>query len=143
MFQKLGPKLQQFMIGRNGPDDLARFSLGVAFVWMVLSALFVGTIVNGLLTGLALGFMGYCYFRVLSRNLDARRKENRAYVSIRTRATAPLRKKYSHFKEWKTYHKTHRLFRCKQCDQSLRVPKGKGSVEVTCPKCKTKFNAKT
>ncbi len=143
MFQKLGQKFQQFMIGRNGPDDLSRFALFAAFVFM-LASVFVGdAIVSQVLIFIAFAGIVYCYFCVFSRKTGNRSKENRAYVSVRTKVTAPFRRTYSHFKEWKTYHKTHRIYTCKQCGQSLRVPKGKGTLKVTCPKCKNSFTTKS
>ncbi len=45
--------------------------------------------------------------------------------------------------EWDKYHKTHKIYKCKSCGQTLRVPKGKGKVKVTCPVCKSSFIAKS
>lgn len=143
MIQRLGQIFQQFMIGRNGPDDLARFSLGLAFLF-VLGSVFVGdALASQALTGIAFAGIAYCYFRVFSRKREKRYEENRAYVRVRTKVTAPLRGAYARFKEWKTYRKTHAVYCCEQCGQSLRVPKGKGTVKVTCPKCKHSFIAKS
>ena len=143
MFQRLGYKLQEFMIGRNGPDDLSRFSLVLALVFIVLGAFVPVPFFDVVCPVLALAALGYSYWRICSRNLAARDAENRAYVSWRTKASAPFRSWYAHAKEWQKYHKTHRIFRCKSCGQSLRVPKGKGTVRVTCPKCKQSFMAKS
>lgn len=143
MFQKLGQKFQRFMIGRNGPDNLARFSLFIAFLFMVVGLFVREPIVNQVITVLAFAAIGYCYFRIFSRKVANRYKENRKYVSISSKLTAPFRRQYSHAKEWMTHHKTHRIYTCKKCGQSLRVPKGKGTVKVTCPKCKESFTAKS
>lgn len=131
------------MIGRNGPDDLARFSLGVVFLFVLASVLVGDALVSQVLTVVAFAGIAYCYFRVFSRKRERRYEENRAYVRVRTKVTAPFRKAYARFKEWKTYRKTHAIYRCAQCGQSLRVPKGKGTVKVTCPKCKHSFTAKS
>ncbi len=131
------------MIGRNGPDDLARFSLAVAFAFMLVSVFVNDALASQVLMACAFAGVAYCYFRVFSRKKANRFKENRAYVSLRTKLTAPLRSAYARFKEWKAYHTTHRIYRCEQCGQSLRVPKGKGTVKVTCPKCKHSFTAKS
>lgn len=131
------------MIGRNGPDDLSRFAIGLAFVFILIGVFVQDATASTILTVLAFASIVYCYFRVFSRKTQNRYKENRSYVSVRTKVTAPFRKAYTRFKEWRTYHKTHRIYTCKQCGQSLRVPKGKGTVKVTCPKCKTSFTAKS
>ena len=39
--------------------------------------------------------------------------------------------------------KTHRYFRCPQCRATVRVPKGKGQIRITCPHCKHQFIKKT
>lgn len=33
----------------------------------------------------------------------------------------------------------HRMVRCEKCAQKLRVPVKRGRIEVTCPKCSSKF----
>lgn len=35
--------------------------------------------------------------------------------------------------------KTHRFFKCPECGVTVRVPKGKGKIKITCPKCKNAF----
>lgn len=34
----------------------------------------------------------------------------------------------------------HRLIECEECHTKLRVPINKGTIKVTCPKCKHAFN---
>ena len=72
-------------------------------------------------------FMGIAIFRCLSRNTYKRYQENRRYLALRSR----------------TKDKNHRYFRCPKCRQQIRVPKGKGKIAITCPKCKEKFIKKT
>ena len=35
------------------------------------------------------------------------------------------------------------VFVCPTCKQKLRVPRGKGKISITCPKCATSFIKKT
>ena len=35
--------------------------------------------------------------------------------------------------------KTHKIMRCPGCGEKLRVPKGAGKINITCPHCGTKF----
>lgn len=143
MFQKLGDKFRQFMIGRNGPDDLARFALFLAVLCIIFNMFFSGTLLGSALTFLTFVLVVYTYWRMCSRNLSKREAENRSYVSLRTKVTGPFRQGYSFLKDWMKYHKEYRIYRCKQCGQTLRVPKGKGTVKVTCPKCKRSFTSHT
>ncbi|MEG0071808.1 MAG: hypothetical protein RR692_01255 [Raoultibacter sp.] len=143
MFQKLGRKLSAFMVGRNGVDGLGRFFLGIALALLVISIFVQDPLVRQILTLVSFACIIYCYYRMLSRKIGNRYKENCAYVRLRDKVTKPFRGQAAHFKEWKTYHKTHKIYRCKNCGQSLRVPKGKGTIKVICPKCKTSFIAKS
>lgn len=39
--------------------------------------------------------------------------------------------------------KTTKFLKCPNCGQILSVPKGKGKIRVTCPKCRTKVETKS
>ena len=45
-------------------------------------------------------------------------------------------------KRW-AQRSTYRFFKCPQCKQTVRVPKGRGKICITCPKCKTEFIKKS
>ena len=38
---------------------------------------------------------------------------------------------------------TYRVFGCPGCSQLLRVPKGNGRIEITCPRCGNVFDGKS
>lgn len=139
--QDMQAKLINWMMGRNGFDDFARAALGFAVVAMLLQ--FIFGIFSGFLSSLfsyiSLALFIYAGFRVLSKNVIARQRENREWIKRWTPIVIPCRRKYSQFKEWKTYHKEYKIMTCKTCGQSLRIPKGKGKVRVTCPKCRNVF----
>jgi hypothetical protein len=80
---------------------------------------------------IALALMIWSAFRTLSRNIAARQRERRAYLRLtaKPRAARALQKN-----KWRD-RKTHCYFKCKQCRAVLRVPKHKGTIDVTCPKC--------
>ena len=120
---KLKWKFQQFMIGRNGQDDLGQVTLIASLVIYVI-ALFTGNEVLSLLSWLGLV---YTVFRCLSKSLGERRAENEKFLN---------EKKY-----WKMkveQRKEYKIFKCKSCGRIVRVPKGKGKIEVTCPICGNK-----
>ena len=113
-------KLQQFMQGRNGTDEMNRVLTYVLVVLYVVSLFAKSTLLY------YIAFAGFVYviFRTMSRNLYARREENRKFV---TRLEA-ARIKFEQRKDYK-------IFRCKGCGRNIRVPRGKGKIEVTCPMC--------
>ena len=131
MFRKLGYKirsgLQNFMRGRYGSDKLNTFLLIVGVITSILSMLFGNEIVSFVLTLIAYFLMGLVIFRMLSRNTYQRYQENRKYLRF-----------WERLKD-----KEHRYYDCPRCRQQIRVPRGKGKIAISCPKCKEKFIKKT
>ena len=123
------------MYGRYGNDQYNRFILGVAFVCLILS-MFVRW---GLLYYISLGLLIYCYFRMFSRNIAARQKENARYLGAAGRVKQIFRINRRRISERGEY----RFFKCPGCGQQERVPKGKGHIMITCPKCRTEFQKTT
>lgn len=113
-------KIQKFMQGRNGVDELNRILLYAVLVLYVLSIILQSLVLD------YLAFAGVLYllYRTLSRNLHVRREENRKVVTWleTTRIKMEQRKDY-------------KIFKCKGCGRNIRVPRGKGKIEVTCPMC--------
>lgn len=127
-------KLYRFMQGRYGADQLNRFLMILVIVCLVFSLFgfrFFYVI------GIAL--LIYSYFRIFSKNLYKRREENAVF----------LRQKYKFeqwFASWKRdmqQRKTHHIYRCPSCKQKIRVPRGKGRIEIRCPKCSQTFIKKS
>ncbi len=143
MAGKFTERIQRMMIGRNGPDEFARFFLWVAFAVLIVSMFVTDATVRSVLSSFALAGLVYCYFRMLSKNVAKRSAENRSYLRIRTQALAPFEKLLSRIRERRTFGNDYRFYRCEKCGQRLRVPKGKGTVKVTCPKCGTSFTTKS
>ena len=80
---------------------------------------------------IAVAVLIYSYFRIFSRNIARRQAENQKFLKI----TAPVRSLFGK----KSADKTHRIFSCPKCGQKMRVPMGKGKIEITCPNCRNKF----
>lgn len=123
-------RFRSFMQGRYGVDELSKVLLGVALGCAVISV-FCGSIFY--LLGIAL--LAYVYFRMFSTNYEKRYRENRAFHDVRNRVCAFFRNKKSHMAQRKTHH----IYKCPSCRQKIRIPKGRGHVLVTCPKCKCEF----
>lgn len=127
-------KLIRFMQGRYGVDQLSKFILILGLVFVVISALFNNAL--SLLTYI-LGWVMviYCYFRIFSRNIPKRYAENQAYLA----KTYKIRTFFGKQKNIWQQRKTHHIYTCPSCKQKIRIPKGKGKIEVRCPKCGTTF----
>lgn len=130
-FARLGSKLsaglRHFMTGRYGTDKLNMFILGVGVIMCLLSILIRVPLVNLLLTTLSYALMIWAIFRTLSRNTYKRYQENRKFLMLRDRIK----------------DREHRYFTCPKCRQPVRVPRGKGKIAITCPKCQERFIKKT
>ena len=128
-------KLMRFMAGRYGTDSFSKFLLIVTFLCLVLN-LFLK--IPGLYF-LGLALLVYCYFRMFSRNYAKRSAENAFYL----RTTAGIRRFFQKQKSHAQIRKTHHLYKCKQCGKYIKIPKGKGRIEITCPTCRYKFIKKS
>ncbi|MCL2666071.1 MAG: zinc-ribbon domain-containing protein [Defluviitaleaceae bacterium] len=120
-------KIQAFMRGRNGADELSKSMNFLAIVLLML-----GIIGPRWIMYCAAAIIFLNYFRVLSKNLPARAKENSWYV-----------KRVNNLQMRVKQRKTHRFFTCPKCKKTVRLPKGKGIIKITCTSCKNKFNGKT
>ena len=122
--------LEDFMRGRYGVDDLSRFLLGAAVVLVILN-LFLRI---PLLNTLVIVIFGWIYFRMLSRQYAKRSAENQKFLSLWRKVTG-LRSGFGLRSDFKTHH----VYRCPSCGQKIRVPRGKGKIAITCPKCRHEF----
>ena len=120
-----------FMAGRNGVDQLSRFLNLVSLVFLIVSLFIPHDLTRFIVSSVGIGIMVYSYFRIFSKNYPARNKENQWFCSLR----------YGRSKT--TNKKTHKIFKCPKCAQKIRVPRHKGKICITCPKCRTEFIKKT
>ncbi len=134
----LRQRIQQFMYGRYGYDQLGRSLIVAALVCMVLG-LFVPRAVYPLFLALQYAALIFCIFRVLSRNVYKRRQENAWYMQKEQTFRQWLRSLKDRWQQRKDY----KFFRCPSCHALLRVPRGKGKLVLTCRKCGNRFERKT
>lgn len=131
-------KLIRFMQGRYGvygPDLLNKCLLGGAVVSMLVSVLTGWDI----LYIVAAAAVVYAYFRMLSRNYTKRYAENQAFMKY----TAGIRRYIFSQQNILRQRKTHHIYKCPNCRQKIRIPRGKGKIAVRCPKCGTEFIKKS
>lgn len=127
-------KLQRFLYGRYGTDQLNLVLLVISIVLSLCGMLFFRP-----LYWLADLLLLYVLFRAFSKNIPARQKENQAFLKV----WAPVKGWFSFQKRRFSERKTYKYFKCPSCKQRLRAPRGRGKIEVTCQKCHNVFQIKT
>lgn len=125
----------RFMQGRYGIDQFSKFLLITGLV-IIFGAAVIGDNPVGIIAYI-LGWVIiiYSYTRVFSRKILARRKENRAYLAKTEKVRGYFLRQKNIWRQRKDYH----IYTCPSCRQKIRIPKGKGKVEIRCPKCGEKF----
>ena len=126
--------LARFLYGRYGNDQLGVFLIALYVLLYILSIVFqlgILSLVGDVLLLVAL-------FRMLSRNTYKRREENNKFL----RKVNPFLK-WFRLQQTMRKDKAHRYFKCPNCSQYLRVPRGKGKITVTCRSCRASFQEKS
>ena len=132
MLQRWSNAMRRFMAGRYGLDQLNVFLLVAAVILCIISYILsklgallamIGMLVNLLAYALLIWYI----FRAFSRNLEKRMLENRRYLTWKSRLT----------------DRQNRYYRCPNCRQTVRVPRGRGKICIKCPKCSEKFVRKS
>ncbi len=158
MWDRFRYKFIQFMQGRYGADQFGQFLSGVILVLIVLE-MFLRV---PMLWWISLLLLIYMYFRMFSRNIAKRYQENQKYLEI----TGKLRRsgfgqsmgsvfrklgdrirglsyKAACAREQRKRNAGFHIYKCPQCGQKIRIPKGKGKIMVRCPKCGKEFKKRS
>ena len=161
-FQRINDAYRRFMTGRYGSDQLSRFTLLLALIMLVLNMIFRSR--TSVFSWLLWIFLILTYFRMFSKNIRKRYNENTRFLQFKDKVTEKLRggrrgSTGDSVKDSYRYYqnaydnarssgnpnstmrsdKEHRIFRCPKCDKRVRVPRGRGKIEITCPHCGNKF----
>ena len=129
-------KFRRFMSGRYGVDPLNRFlSITVLVLCVVMMFFRNNASVSRFLSLLTWAALIYSIVRMFSRNYAKRSEENRKYLSIKSKVTSKFNLVKRQIKDRKVY----KYYSCPQCGKTVRVPKGKGKVRITCPNCANSF----
>ena len=128
-------KFYRFMQGRYGNDELSKFLVGLSMVFIILNLLTKSGIFNLLFWVCLI----YSYFRMFSKNHSARYAENQKYLALKNKWAY----KWENHKRMREQKKIYHIYNCPYCKQKIRIPKGKGSIIITCPKCKQEFGKRS
>ncbi|MBR4701802.1 MAG: hypothetical protein IKP19_08955 [Oscillospiraceae bacterium] len=124
--------MRRLMFGRCGLDELNIFLLLVSVIICLIGLLLsrinaLFALIGSLITLLSYGLLFWYLFRAFSRNLEKRSRENRRFLTLKSRLT----------------DRQNRYYRCPNCKQTVRVPRGRGKICIKCPKCSEKFIRKS
>ena len=128
-------RMQRFMAGRYGNDQLNQFIFIVAIISMVLEIITR----QSLFYTLTLVLLILAYVRVFSRNINKRYEENMKFLQKKDAILNTFRRQKYYAAQRRNFH----IYTCPQCKQKIRIPKGKGKISITCPKCRTSFIKKS
>jgi hypothetical protein len=131
-------RISQWLAGRYGMDPLNR-ALSVFSCVLFIASLFLRGDWSRLLLCVGLISLIYCYVRMMSKNFEKRQSENQKYMSFINKITVAFRLRKERWRQRSEY----KFFRCPSCHTMLRVPKGKGRINIVCCKCGTSFQGKT
>ncbi len=164
-------RMQDFMYGRYGSDELNRFIWIVAMIVVILDLILTRmTRTSRVLWIIAVVLIVVGYWRMLSRDTARRSMENEKFLGFtshfrrggrtyggrgydrgsyggnrygRSQSTYSRQESAERRKAQRQDKKYYKYFNCPNCNQKVRVPKGRGKIEITCPKCRTSFIRKT
>ncbi len=126
-------RLMQFMSGRYGSDNLF-YALMVVAVALAFINLFIRLYIIQLLV---YAIIVYAVFRFLSRNTEARRRENYWFND----KMAFVKRKKEFYEQCKA-DKCHVYKKCPSCKAILRLPHRIGTHKTVCPRCNKEFTVK-
>lgn len=124
-------RMVNMMHGRYGIDSLSNFLMIFACV-LVFANIFIR---NNIVNTLGLAMLIYAYYRVFSKNISRRSAENSWFLG----KTYRVRRYFYKKRDIVRLRRTHHIYRCPKCRQRVKVPRGKGKIAITCPKCRNEF----
>ncbi len=128
-FQNLIANYRAWMYGRYGYDELSKSIMLTALVLVIFSAFAPALYI------IALGLMVWSLFRTYSKNTYRRYDELQKFLNVKNKCKQFFNLRKRMFRE----RKTHKYYKCSSCKVYLKVPKGRGKIEIHCPKCSNRF----
>lgn len=125
---RINSAMQRYMVGRYGRHDRLNIALLVVGLILCIIAMFTQVWwIDAILTLGSYVLLIFVLLRFLSRNTYKRYQENRRFLVFLDQLQ----------------DRNNRYFNCPKCSQTVRVPRGKGKIAITCPKCRERFVKKT
>ena len=126
-------KIRSFMVGRYGIDELYKFLFLLYITIFIINIFFKSQILEIINLIIVL----YTFYRVLSKNISKRSKENKNYLKIKKVITKPIANIKRKIKD-----KDHIYIKCSKCKTTLKLPlpEKRGIKHSKCPKCQKKIS---
>lgn len=131
---------RRFMYGRYGTDQFSNFLFVIYVLLVVVQMIFRRTPAAFAIMVVSYAVVFYYFFRTFSRQIYKRQRENQKFMQLWNPVKGYFRYVKMRFQE---RGGTKKIFRCPKCHQIIRVPKGKGKIAITCPKCRFEFLKRT
>lgn len=132
---KIREKIARFMYGRYGIDELGRFLNTLLMILIFLNIFLRSRVLDFLFLALII----FEYSRIFSKNYLRCSAQNQWFLN----KTQGIRSKLWKQQQYQAMKKNYRIYKCKKCGQKIRIPKGKGKIIVTCPKCGNEFQKRS
>ena len=121
--------LRRFMYGRYGNDQLSTFLFVLYVAIFVFEMIFKRTPAAPILMVVSYVIIFFYFFRCFSRNIYKRQAENRKFLAMWN----PVKNYFKYLRrKWQERKGVNKLYRCPKCHQTIRVPKGRGKIAITC-----------
>lgn len=132
-------RMARFFYGRYltfGIDAFSVFLLCLYLVISVVGSFFPSGVVRWALKGVCVAVIVYMVWRLLSKNITARRRENGAFLSVFKKVSAFFKLQKDRIRDiGKARYK-----KCPECKAVLRLPVKRGRHGVKCPRCGKSFD---
>lgn len=137
--QKIGNALSRFMYGRNGADQLGLTTIWAVLLLDVANIFIKQQTIHTIISFLSTVLLVMAVYRVFSRNLQKRRAENARFLE---KVWWPMKRRAAGNRQQRM-DREHKYFTCPNCKTVCRVPRGKGKIVITCPKCGGEIHGKS
>lgn len=129
--------MRTLLQGRYGPDQLSSFIMLLGFI-LILIALFSPYKLFSLIGAVCVVI---CYLRIFSKSFTKRYHENKIYMQYAGKVFKAFHyiRKMIVMEIKSLKDKEYKFFICVECQQIIRIPKGKNKISVRCPKCNHQF----
>lgn len=136
-------KIQRYLAGRRGIDEYSKFLLYGSIVCFVLTCFIRNYTLHEIFYFVGIFMLIWAYARMMSRNHTKRQRENLKYLQLKSKVLRKTPFSPSKFQYGSNSGAFYRYFHCPQCGQNCRVPKNKGRIRITCPKCGKVFEKRS